>query len=148
MQQLNLPKYNFRLKEENKIIYIFDQFRKKYLVLTPEEWVRQNFIRFLVDEKKYPPSLISIEVGLKYNTLQKRADVLIYNTHGQPYLMIECKAPGIRISQETFHQIAVYNMAFKVNYLVVTNGLEHFCCRMDYTNNTYQFLKEVPDFGS
>jgi len=148
MQELNLPKYNFRLKEENKIIYIFDQFRKKYLVLTPEEWVRQNFIRFLVEEKKYPVSLISIEVGLKYNTLQKRADVLIYNTLGQPYLMIECKAPGVKISQETFHQIAIYNMSFRVSYLVVTNGLDHFCCSMDYTTNTYHFLREVPEFGS
>jgi hypothetical protein len=147
MQELNLPSYKFRLKKENEIIFIFDELRKKYVVLSPEEWVRQNFIRFLVEEKKYPASLIAVEIGLKYNQLRKRADVLIYNTKGQPYLMIECKAPGVKISQETFHQIAAYNMSFKVDYLVVTNGLDHFCCKMDYSNNSYEFLQMIPDFS-
>jgi hypothetical protein len=128
MQELNLPSYTFRLKNENNIVFIFDAIRKKYVVLTPEEWVRQNFIRFLTDEKKYPASLVAVEIGLKYNQLQKRADVLIYNKMGQPHLMIECKAPEVKISQDTFHQIAAYNMSFKVNYLVVTNGMDHFCC--------------------
>jgi hypothetical protein len=146
MQELNLPTYKFRLKEENDLVYVFDTIRKKFVVLTPEEWVRQNFIQFLVSEKKYPASLVSVEVGLKYNQLQKRADVLIYNKSGQPYLMIECKAPEVKISQETFHQIAAYNMSFKVSYLVVTNGMDHFCCKMDYENNSYQFLQMVPDF--
>lgn len=146
MQELNLPVYQFRLKKEAGLVFIFDEIRKKYVVLTPEEWVRQNFIRFLIEDKKYPASLISVEVGLKYNQLRKRADVLIYNRQGQPYLMIECKAPGIKVSQETFHQIAAYNMSFKVNYLVVTNGMDHFCCRMDYAAETYEFLQMIPDF--
>lgn len=146
MRELNLPSYTFRLKEENKLTFIFDEIRKKYVVLTPEEWVRQNFIRYLITDKKYPASLMAIETGLKYNQLQKRADVIIYNRQGQPHLMIECKAPEVKISQETFHQIAAYNMAFKVNYLVVTNGLDHFCCKMDYTDNSYQFLQMIPDF--
>lgn len=146
MQELNLPSYNFRLKEENNIVFIFDAIRKKFVVLTPEEWVRQNFIRFLTEDKKYPASLVAVEIGLKYNQLRKRADVLIYNKAGQPHLMIECKAPEVKISQDTFHQIAAYNMSFKVNYLVVTNGLDHFCCKMDYTSNSYQFLQMIPDF--
>jgi hypothetical protein len=146
VQELNLPTYKFRLKEENNVVFIFDDIRKKFLVLTPEEWVRQNFIRFLITEKKYPASLIAIEIGLKYNQLQKRADILIYNKAGQPYVMIECKAPEVKISQDTFHQIAAYNMSFKVAYLVVTNGMDHFCCRMDYTTNTYEFLQMIPDF--
>jgi hypothetical protein len=146
MQDLNLPSYKFRLKKEDELVFIFDEIRKKFVVLTPEEWVRQNFIRFLIDDKKYPASLIGIEIGLKYNQLQKRADVLIYNKQGKPFLMIECKAPGIKMSQDTFHQIAAYNMAFKVNYLVVTNGLDHFCCKMDYETNSYEFLQMVPDF--
>lgn len=146
MQELNLPTYKFRLKEENNLVFVFDAIRKKFVVLTPEEWVRQNFIQFLISEKKYPASLVAVEVGLKYNQLQKRADVLIYNKSGQPYLMIECKAPEVKISQETFHQIAAYNMSFKVSYLVVTNGMDHFCCKMDYTNNSYRFLQMIPDF--
>jgi hypothetical protein len=146
MKTLNLPAYNFKVKDQDGIRFIFDPLRKKYVVLTPEEWVRQNFIQFLIQDKKYPASLIAVEIGLKYNQLQKRADVLIYNKQGQPYLMIECKAPEVKISQETFHQIAAYNMSFKVNYLVVTNGMDHFCCKMDYTENTYQFLQMIPDF--
>jgi hypothetical protein len=146
MQELNLPTHPFKFKEQNNLITIFDEVRKKYVVLTPEEWVRQNFIQFLIKNKKYPISLIAVEIGLKYNQLQKRADVLIYNKSGTPYLMIECKAPEVKISQDTFHQIATYNMAFKVNYLVVTNGMDHFCCKMNYTENTYQFVQMVPDF--
>lgn len=146
MQELNLPTYHFKFKEQNKLISIFDQIRKKYVVLTPEEWVRQNFIQFLIKDKKYPASLIAVEIGLKYNQLQKRADVIIYSKTGSPYLMIECKAPEVKISQDTFHQIAAYNMQFKVNYLVVTNGMDHFCCKMDYDSNSYQFLQMIPDF--
>ena len=146
MQELNLPKYQFKLKKEGERTLIFDIIRKKYLVLTPEEWVRQNFIQYLVQEKKFPASLIAIEAGLKYNQLQKRLDVLVYNKEGKPYLMVECKAPEVKITQAAFDQIARYNMVFKVKYLVVTNGLNHFCCMMDYTNNTYSYLKEVPLF--
>ena len=146
MQELNLPKYQFKFKEVDKKLQIFDAFRKKYVVLTPEEWVRQNFLHYLVTEKKYSPSLIALEQSLKYNQLQKRADVLIYDKTGIPLLMVECKAPDVKISQDTFDQIARYNMSFKVSYLVVTNGMDHFCCKMDYTDNSYQFLEEIPGF--
>ncbi|MBL7883379.1 MAG: type I restriction enzyme HsdR N-terminal domain-containing protein [Bacteroidia bacterium] len=146
MQELNLPQYPFKIREFESKVQIFDSIRKKYLVLTPEEWVRQHFIQYLIQEKNYPQSLITIEIGLKYNQLQKRADILVYNKQGKPYLMVECKAPEVKISQDTFHQIALYNMVFKVNYLVVTNGLYHYCCEMDYHQNTYRFLPEIPLF--
>lgn len=146
MQQLNLPKYEFKLRLNGTQKEIFDVFRKKYVVLTPEEWVRQNFLQFLVNERNFPASLIAVEISLKYNQLQKRADVLVYNGQGSPYLLVECKAPEVKITQETFHQIARYNMAFKVKYLVVTNGLNHFCCEMDYENSTFKYLKTIPTF--
>jgi type I site-specific restriction endonuclease len=146
MQELNLPKYSFKFKETDEKIYIFDAFRKKYVQLTPEEWVRQNFLQYLVVEKKYPLSLIAVEAGLKYNQMQKRADVLVYDKQGHPFLLVECKAPEVKISQDTFDQVARYNMIFKVSYLIVTNGMDHFCCKMDYSDNSYRFLEEIPPF--
>lgn len=146
MHALNLPAYPFKIREEGKHIQIFDPFRKKYLVLSPEEWVRQHFLQYLVNEKNYPASLIRIETGLKYNQLIKRADILIHNVQGNPYLLVECKSPTTRISQDAFDQVARYNMIFKVKYLVVTNGMNHFCCEMNYDANTYHYLKEIPVF--
>ncbi len=146
MRALNLPGYSFKLKESSGKVQILDELRKKYVVLTPEEWVRQHIVQYLIQEKKYPSSLIAIEIGLKYNQLQKRADVLVYDRQGTPFLLVECKAPEVKITQDVFHQIAVYNMSFKVKYLLVTNGMDHFICEMDYTNNSYQFLKEIPVF--
>ena len=146
MQELNLPKYQFRFKETAGKVMIFDAFRKKYVVLTPEEWVRQNFLNYLTMEKKFPASLIALEAALKYNQLQKRADILVYDKQGKPFLMVECKAPEVKITQDTFDQVARYNMIFKVKYLVVTNGLNHFCCQMDYTDNSYVYLKEIPAY--
>ena len=146
MQELNLPSYSFKLKQDKDKTYVFDAIRKKYVLLTPEEWVRQHIIQFVIQEKKYPASLVAVEIGLKYNQLQKRADVLVYNTSGKPLLLIECKAPEVKITQDVFHQIALYNMTYKVAYLLVTNGLEHYCCVMDYTNNTYQFLQDIPEY--
>ncbi len=146
MEQLNLPVFQFKLKQAGTRQQIFDAIRKKYVVLTPEEWVRQNFIQYLIQHKSFPSSLIAVEAGLKYNQLQKRMDVLVYNKQGTPHLMVECKAPSVKISQDTFDQIARYNMLFKVKYLVVTNGLQHFCCKMDYTENTYSYLETVPEF--
>ncbi len=144
MQQLNLPEYQFKLRKNGNNNEIFDALRKKYVVLTPEEWVRQNILQFLIKERNFPASLIAVEIGLKYNQMQKRADILSYDKHGQPYLLVECKAPEVKITQETFHQIARYNMTFKVKYLVVTNGLNHFCCLMDYSNNTFTYLETIP----
>lgn len=146
MQELNLPKYQFKLKEADGKIQIFDAFRKKYVVLTPEEWVRQNFLQYLITEKRYAASLIAVEAGLKYNELQKRADILVYDKQGSPFLLVECKAPEVKISQDVFDQVARYNMSFKVTYLVVTNGMDHFCCKMDYEKNSYRFLEEIPVF--
>ena len=146
MQVLNLPTYSFKLKQQGNRTQIFDAIRKKYVVLTPEEWVRQNFLQYLIKEKKFPASLIAVEAGLKYNQLQKRMDVLVYDKSGNPFLMVECKAPEVKITQDVFDQIARYNMVFKVKYLVLTNGLNHFCCEMDYSSNTYSYLEIIPNF--
>ena len=148
MQVLNLPPYEFKLRLNGTQKEIFDMFRKKYVVLTPEEWVRQHIIQFMIKERNFPASLIAVEIGLKYNQLRKRADILVYDKQGSPYLLVECKAPEVKITQETFHQIARYNMTFKVKYLVVTNGLNHFVCLMDYENDTYSYLETIPEFGS
>ena len=140
MEKLNLPQYSVRLKEEGGKQFIFDIVRKKYLVLTPEEWVRQNFIHFLINDKNYPAGLIAVEKGLKLNELQKRADVLVYK-NAQPMVLIECKAPGIKISREVFEQIARYNMVFKVPYLLVTNGMQHYCAKIDFIENPFHTQK-------
>ena len=146
MNKLNLPTYSIKLKEEEGKKFIFDDIRKKYLVLTPEEWVRQNFIQYLLQEKAYPKTLISIEKGLKLNQLSKRADALIYNRAGHPLLLIEFKASNVKINQDTFEQIARYNQVFKVPYLIVTNGMIHYCCKIDFKENNFQFLEEIPAY--
>jgi len=124
--------------------HIFDVVRKKYLLLTPEEWVRQNFIHYLNKEKKYPLGLMGIEKMVKYNSLKSRADIVLYNTDGNPNIIIECKAPEVKITQDTFYQIAKYNSKLKVQYLIVTNGMKHYCCSMDYDTNAVTFLEEIP----
>lgn len=144
--KLNLPQYDIKVKQESGKHYIFDAIRKKYLVLTPEEWVRQNFIQFLIHEKKYPSGLIQIEKGLKLNELQKRADALVYKD-AKPIVLIEFKAPNVEIKQEVFEQIARYNSHFKVPYLIVTNGLMHYCAKIDFVNNSFEFLEEIPAYN-
>jgi len=146
MEALNLPTYSFKIKSEGQRKYIFDGVRKKYIQLTPEEWVRQNFVQFLIQEKKYPESLISIEMFFKINKLMKRSDIVIFNKQGNPVVIVECKSPGVKISQDTFDQIASYNMKFKVDYLIVTNGINHYCCMMDSMKNKYTFINEIPTF--
>jgi len=143
---LNLPSFALKIKEENGISYIFDQIRKKYLVLTPEEWVRQHLINFLINVKNYPGSLMKLEGGLKLNNLQKRSDILLFNKHGEKILLVECKAPTVKINQDTFDQIARYNFVHKVEWLLVSNGIQHFCCRIDYEKKTYSFVEELPDY--
>lgn len=147
MQQLNLPAYQFKLKSNEKHTLIFDKIRKKYVVLTPEEWVRQHFVYFLLEEKKYPISLIAVEKQLTVNNLKKRSDILVFSPNGTPNIIVECKAPSVKITQETFDQIARYNLKLQANYLIVTNGLQHFFCQMDTENKTYVFLKEIPDYS-
>ena len=146
MQKLNLPNYIFKLKSNENKTLIFDKWRKKYMVLTPEEWVRQHFVQYLIDEKKYPISLIAIEKQLTINNLKKRTDIVIFSSDGLPNIIVECKAPKIKISQDTFDQIARYNLKLNANYLVVTNGLQHYFCKLDKKNETYIFLKNIPDY--
>ena len=146
MQKLNLPSYQFQLKNKENKMLIFDIFRKKYVVLTPEEWVRQHFAVFLAEEKKYPITLIAIEKQLTINNLQKRSDILIFNKLGKPDIIVECKAPNVKITQDTFDQIARYNLKLKANFLAVTNGIQHFYCKMDFEKESYLFLKELPDY--
>jgi len=146
LQKLNLPEYAFRTKTENGRAMIFDGIRKKFVVLTPEEWVRQHFIQFLKNEKKFPQSLMAVEKKVNVNGHPRRFDLLIYQRNGQAHLIAEFKAPGVKISQETFDQVVRYNMALRVEYVVVSNGLQHFACRIDYQNNSYDFLQEIPGF--
>jgi hypothetical protein len=146
MQSLNFPSYPFRLKSSENKTLIFDIIRKKYVILTPEEWVRQHVVHYLHTEKKYPLSLISVEKQLKINTLVKRTDVVIFNKKGTPEIIVECKAPNVPISQGTFDQIARYNLTLKANFLMVSNGLNHYYCQMDHEKETYLFLQELPDY--
>ncbi|HYW94381.1 MAG TPA: type I restriction enzyme HsdR N-terminal domain-containing protein [Bacteroidales bacterium] len=144
MRDLNLPTYSFKIKSEEGQDYIFDPFRRKYVRLTPEEWVRQNFAAYLVDEKAYPSSRIVMEKSLSYNKMVKRCDILTFDRTGHPLLLVECKAPGVKLRPEVFDQIAVYNMVFRVAYLVVTNGLKHYCCKVDFDSRDIHFLTDIP----
>ncbi|TYP98307.1 type I restriction and modification enzyme subunit R-like protein [Tenacibaculum adriaticum] len=146
MQKLNLPAYPFKLKSNEKHTLIFGEIRKKYVVLTPEEWVRQHFVQFLIQEKNYPTSLIAVEKQLIVNNLKKRSDILVFSSNGLPNIIVECKAPHIKITQDTFDQIARYNLKLNANFLIVTNGLQHFFCKLDIENETYIFLEEIPSY--
>ncbi|SFU53886.1 Type I restriction enzyme R protein N terminus (HSDR_N) [Pustulibacterium marinum] len=146
MQALNFPQYEFRFKSSENSIYIFDEIRKKFVVLQPEEWVRQHVVKYLMVEKNYPKSLINVEKELKINGLKKRYDVVVFNSDGTIAIMVECKAPEIPIQQKTFDQIARYNLALKATYLMVTNGKSHYYCMMDYEKEAYQFLRGLPNY--
>ncbi|HUH51821.1 MAG TPA: type I restriction enzyme HsdR N-terminal domain-containing protein [Flavobacterium sp.] len=144
MQELNFPKYSFRLKNSENKSAIFDAIRKKFIILTPEEWVRQHVVRYLLEEKNYPLSLTNVEKVIKVNDLVKRYDIVVYNPDGSIFLLVECKAPHIKITQETFDQIARYNLALRAEYLMITNGINHYYCIMDFENQKYVFLEELP----
>ena len=148
MQQLNFPSFSFRFKNSENKVSIFDAIRKKFIILTPEEWVRQHVVQFLMTEKNYPQSLLNVEKVLQVNGLRKRYDIVVYNSDGTIHILIECKAPEVTISQNTFDQIAQYNMTLQSNYLMVTNGLNHYFCQMDFENEKYQFLTELPNYHS
>jgi len=148
MQQLNLPEVNLKIMNEKNKLKVFDIIRKKYVALTPEEQVRQQFIHYLINEKHYPKGLLAVEKQLKVYDTEKRADIVLYNSSGKPLVIVECKAPSINISQKAFDQITRYNMTFKAKYLIVTNGLKHFCCKPDYENNIYEFLKDIPNYDA
>ena len=146
MQKLNFPTYSFRFKNSENKISIFDSIRKKFVILQPEEWVRQHCIQFLINEKGFPKSLINIEKELTINSLKKRYDIVVFNSDGSIHLIVECKAPKIIIKQDTFDQIARYNLKLNATYLMVTNGLNHYYCQMDFKNECYTFLKEIPNY--
>lgn len=146
MQKLNFPTYSFRLKNRENKRLIFDDIRKKFVVLQPEEWVRQHCVKYLMDHKNYPLSLINVEKELKVNGLSKRYDIIIFNPDGSIHLIVECKAPKIPINQDAFDQIARYNLTLNASYLMVTNGINHYYCAMDVEEERYQFLKDIPDY--
>ena len=148
MQNLNFPSYDFRFKNSENKVAIFDAIRKKFIILTPEEWVRQHTIQFLLQEKKYPKSYINVEKLVKVNSINKRYDIVVFEPNGDLFLVVECKAPEVKISQDTFDQIARYNLKLKAKYLMVTNGLNHYFCQMDFEKEHYIFLEELPNFIS
>ena len=144
MRELNLPRFKFKVKEADKGREIWDEFRRKYVVLTPEEWVRQHFLKFLNIQLGYPKSLLKTEFEIKYNKLKKRPDIVAYNNEGNPLMVVECKAPEVKISNETFQQAAIYNQTLNARYLVITNGMDHFCCEKDLKTGTFQFVEKIP----
>jgi len=146
VQKLNFPTYTFRFKNSENKLLIFDDIRKKFVVLQPEEWVRQHCVAYLIQNKNYPQSLINVEKELKINNLKKRYDIVVFNPNGSIHLMVECKAPTININQETFNQIALYNLKLNATYLMVTNGINHYYCQMDFENERYNFLKDIPNY--
>ena len=146
MQKLNFPNYSFRFKNSENKTYIFDVIRKKFLLLTPEEWVRQHVVNFLIEEMNYPKSLINVEKLVKVNGIKKRYDIVVFRNDGSIFLLVECKAPEVTITQQTFDQIAQYNLVLKAENLMVTNGLNHYFCQMDFENEKYIFLKELSGF--
>lgn len=146
MLKLSFPNYEFRLKKIDEKRFIFDEIRKKYIELTAEEWVRQNCIKFLINEKKYKSQLIAVEKKIILNNLTKRFDIIAYNNNGDPNLLVECKAPNISIRQETFDQILSYNRVINSKYLMITNGIIHYYCKIDNIDNKINFLKDIPNY--
>lgn len=148
MQNLNFPTYSFRLKNSENNTHIFDVIRKKFVILQPEEWVRQHCIQYLILEKNYPISLINVEKVVLINGLKKRYDIVVFNPDGSLALVVECKAPKVKISQSVFDQIARYNLALKAPYLMVTNGLNHYFCTMNHDLESFEFLETLPNYNT
>lgn len=146
MQKLNFPEYAFRFKNTENKVAIFDEIRKKFIILTPEEWVRQHVVHFLLTAKNFPKSHVNVEKVVKVNGMNKRYDIVVYRPNGTILLIVECKAPSVAISQATFDQIARYNMTLNSGYLMVTNGLNHYFCQMDNEAERYIFLRDIPPY--
>ncbi len=146
MYRLNLPFFEPKIRKNGSTTEIFDPLRRKYVVLTPEEWVRQHFVHYLISEKKYPASLIVNEAGIKINSLTRRCDTVVYNKQLEPIMIVEYKEPRVKITREVFDQVVRYNSVLKVSFIVVSNGLKHYCCQMDYENMDYKYLAEIPDW--
>jgi hypothetical protein len=147
MPRLNLPEFNFTFKSEGDKKFIFDEIRKKYLILSPEEWVRQNFVKYLVEYKKFPASLIVLEMPFTQNKQDKRSDIVLYNKQGKAIVLVECKAINVSLSQKVFDQAAGYNLLIKADFLIITNGKSHYCCKPDYVNQKWSFLNDIPDYS-
>jgi len=146
LQPLNLPPYPFKITDENGQLFLFDEIRKKEVVLTPEEWVRQHFVQYLIREKNYPRSLIRLEGGLRLHGRARRSDIVVFNNQGEKVLMVECKAPSVKITQSVFDQIARYNMVHRIGLLAVTNGLQHYYCRIDHENERFDFIESLDSY--
>ena len=146
MFRLNLPQYPIKIQEKGEKRQIFDFLRRKWVALTPEEWVRQHFTHYLVEQKGYPKGLLANEVELKIGEKKLRCDTLLYYKELRPRMIIEYKAPNIQLQQKTFDQISAYNLLLKVDFLIVSNGFQHHCCKMDYNTQSYTFLEGIPDY--
>ena len=144
---LNFPTYDFKLRIDKKARQIFDPIRRKWVVNTPEEWVRQHMIQYLITEKLFPQSLIAVEMPITVHQTAKRCDIVLFNAEAKPLVIVECKAPSVALTQDTFDQAAVYNLTLMVDYLLITNGINHYFCKVDFENKKYAFLKEIPCYG-
>ena len=144
---LNLPEYPLKVKKNGSRLSVFDRLRKRYVALTPEEWVRQHFVEYLIEEKQFPAALMANEVSLTQNGIKRCCDTLVADREGQPLVIVEYKAPEIEITQQVFDQIVRYNMVLRARYLMVSNGMSHYCCQIDYENNTYSFLNDIPEYA-
>ncbi len=141
---LNLPEYPLKVKKNGSRLSVFDRLRKRYVALTPEEWVRQHFVEYLIEAKQFPAALMANEVSLTQNGIKRRCDTLVADREGKPLVIVEYKSPEIEITQQVFDQIVRYNMVLHARYLMVSNGMTHYCCQIDYENNAYNFLSEIP----
>lgn len=147
MEQLNLPSYPYQLRHSSRGIDIFDIVRKRFVALTPEEWVRQHFVAFLIQHKGYPTSLMNNEITLSLNGTRRRCDSVVFDRRGQPLVIIEYKAASVPISQAVFDQIVRYNMVLQAQYLIVSNGISHYCCHINYATHSYSFLHDIPSYS-
>lgn len=148
MLPLNLPTYETKLREQDGKPQILDPLRKCYVALTPEEWVRQHFVNYLCTSKAFPAALMANEVQIALNGMKRRCDTVVYDKELRPRVIVEYKAPTVKITKDVFAQISRYNLTLKVDYLIVSNGLKHYCCRMDYERNSYTFLQEIPGYST
>jgi len=146
MDKLRLPVFDFKIDNSENPPTIWDEFRKKYVVLTPEEWVRQHFLKYMQLSLGYPKTLLKVETGITYNKLKKRPDIIAYDNTGNPLAIVECKASYVKITEEVFKQVTVYNKILKAQYIMVTNGMDHFCCEQDFNSGTFRFLDKIPEY--
>lgn len=147
LHPLNLPPHPFKITEHNGQLSIFDELRKKQIIITPEEWVRQHFVQYLIGYKQYPKTLIGLEGGHRMNGMSRRTDILVFNDKGEKIMLVECKAPSVNITQAVFDQVARYNWVHRVPLLAVTNGLQHYYCQIDFEQERYDFIEELPPYG-